>query len=199
MVKGYAGDDQGDAGEVFEGADLSADDEADDGGGGREEGEHEGDGGSGQPGHGELVGDVGDDRGAQPDADTPGDSEGVGERGGGDDADRGGDDGGDEHGQSQLIDAAHRGRGMVGAIRGGVGDAVAEHDVEHEPDAVGEGEHEPQRLAGEPDFGEDDHTADRSSAHLSASFGEAGLRRPRRTRLASSHQRSYSHLTTLCS
>ena len=61
-VQGDAEDDQGDAGEVPDGGDLAEDDQADDGGGGRQQREHEGEGGAGQAGHRQLVGDVGDDR-----------------------------------------------------------------------------------------------------------------------------------------
>src|SRR5215475_1825183 len=63
--------DQGDACQVTGGWDLAEDDQADDGRRGGQQGEHEGEGGAGQPGHRELVGDVGDDGGADADADAP--------------------------------------------------------------------------------------------------------------------------------
>ena len=55
---------QRDAGGVLNGRDLAQHDHADDDGEDRQQRQHEREGGAGQPGHGQLIGDVGDDRGA---------------------------------------------------------------------------------------------------------------------------------------
>lgn len=88
----------------------------------------------------------------------------MGEGGGGaGDAEGGGGDRGDEHGGAELVDAAHRpGGGPAGAAVGlGVGDAVPEDDVEHEPGAVGEGEGKTQRLGDQANVGEGEDPAHR--------------------------------------
>jgi len=84
-------DHQRDARQVAGGRDLPEDDQANDGGRGGQQREHQGEGGARQPGHGELVGDVGNDRGGQADADAPQQPRVPGERRGGRaDAKRGG-------------------------------------------------------------------------------------------------------------
>jgi hypothetical protein len=81
-------------------------------------------------------------------------------RDGGGKTGRDGDDGGNEHGGAELVDAAHRSSGGLAAVSGDVGDPVAEGDVEHEPGAVGEGEDEPEGLAGQSHGGEREDPAD---------------------------------------
>ncbi|MGC1289370.1 MAG: hypothetical protein WA895_41155 [Streptosporangiaceae bacterium] len=161
VVQRHPGDDEADAEEVRGGRDLAEDDQPDDRCRGREEGEHQGEGGARKPGHGELVGDVGDHRRAHSDADPPCQPDGMGEgRDGAGKTGRGGDDGGNEHGGAELVNAAHRSWDGPGAVSGDVGDLVAEGDVEHEPGAVGEGEDEPEGLAAQSYGSERDDPAD---------------------------------------
>jgi hypothetical protein len=70
-VQRDAEDHQPDAGQAPCGGDLAQDDQADDGRGGGQQREHEGEGGAGQAGHRQLVGDVGDDRRASFVVSTP--------------------------------------------------------------------------------------------------------------------------------
>jgi hypothetical protein len=61
-VRRDADDHQRDTEQVLAGRELAKDDRADDRGEHREQREHEGEAGAGQPGHGQLIGDVRDDR-----------------------------------------------------------------------------------------------------------------------------------------
>ena len=54
-VEGDGGDNENHANDLCDGRDLSEHDDADDGGGRRQERDHEGVGGPGQPSHGKLV------------------------------------------------------------------------------------------------------------------------------------------------
>jgi hypothetical protein len=85
----------------------------------------------------------------------------MGKRGGGwDESERRRGGSGDDHGQAELINAAQRQPRRVAAARRGVGDAVPQQDVQHEPGAVGEGEQVPQRLPGELHRSQDGYPAD---------------------------------------
>ena len=113
------------------------------------------------PGHRELVGHVRDHRRAHAHADPPQQPVRMRQR-----RRRGGDperrrhDGGHDHRRRKLVDAVERSR-RGPAVRVAGGDPVAEDDVEHEPHAVREREHEAQRLAGDPDVGERHDARDR--------------------------------------
>jgi len=74
---GDAGDDESDGEEFEGGGDLGENDHADDDGGGRQKRYEEGVGRSREPGHGELVEDVWDNRGANADTDAGGEGERV--------------------------------------------------------------------------------------------------------------------------
>jgi hypothetical protein len=190
-VERDAEDDQPDAGQVPHGGDLAEDDQADDGRGGGQQREHEGEGGAGQAGHRQLVGDVGDDRRAHAHADAPQQPRRMGERRSGrDEAERCRAGGGDEHGQAKLIDPAQRQPGGAAAHRG-VGDAVPEQDVQHEPRTVGEGEQVPQRLTGELDRGQDGHPADgqQQGEDVAAGPGADGGQDDRAQELDRAHRR----------
>jgi hypothetical protein len=65
-MHGHGADDEADPGDLDWVRDLPEDQGADQGGGGRQEGEHESEGRAGQSGHRELIGDIGDDRGTDP-------------------------------------------------------------------------------------------------------------------------------------
>jgi Winged helix-turn-helix DNA-binding len=71
VVERDPGHDQGDAEQVLEGGDLPEHDQPDAGRGGWQDRQHQREGGPGQPGHGQLVGDIGGHRGAQAHADPP--------------------------------------------------------------------------------------------------------------------------------
>jgi hypothetical protein len=62
VVNCDAEDDQADAGDIAQGRDLAEHEQADDGRGGREQREHQGEGGAGQARHRQLVGDIRDHR-----------------------------------------------------------------------------------------------------------------------------------------
>jgi len=66
-VDGEAGDHERDPGKIPLGGDLTEHDQPHDRRDGRQQGQHQRERGAGQPGHRELVGDVGDDRRADPD------------------------------------------------------------------------------------------------------------------------------------
>jgi len=150
-VERDAGDDQPDAGQVADGRDLAEHDGPGERGEGGQQGEHERERGPGEPGHGELVGDVGDHGRAHPDAGSPGQPRGVAERGkGGVQAGRSGRGRGDEHRGAELVDPAE---GLV-PVQRRVRDLVTEHDIEHETRAVAEREHVAQRPGGHVDGGE---------------------------------------------
>jgi hypothetical protein len=147
-MKAHAQDDQGDPRDVGDGGDLAQHDRAGDRGAYRQQRQHEREGGPRQPRHRQLVGHVGDHRRAHPDARPGQQQHRMAERGQrAAQAPRRRRHRGDRHGRPQAVDPA--GPRMV---RGGrVGDPVAEHDVQHEQHAVGEGEGEPERLPGQPD------------------------------------------------
>jgi len=67
----HPGDDEADAQQVRRGGHLAEHDQADNRGSGGQQGEHEREGGARQPGHGELVGHVGDHRRAHAHPSTP--------------------------------------------------------------------------------------------------------------------------------
>ena len=130
-------------------------DSADDHGERREQREHQRERGPREPGHGELVGDVGDHRGAHPDNDAPGQPGRMGEGGqGGAEAGRGDGDRGDQHRGAELVDTAED------VAHPGVRDPVAQHDVEHEAGAVAEREHQAKRAGPCLDSGQHRDAAD---------------------------------------
>jgi hypothetical protein len=159
-VQRDARDDQADAGQVTGGRDLAEHDRADDRGEGGQQGEHQRERGAGQPGHGELVGDVGDHGGAHAHADAPGQPGRVSERGeGGAEAGRGGGDRADDHRAGELVDPGQgrAARRLASSGQPGVRDPVTEHDVEHEAGAVAEREQEAKGLRRDADGGQRHH------------------------------------------
>jgi len=72
---------QGDPGGVLDGRELAQHDRADDGGEHRQQGQHQGERGPWQPGHGQLIAHVGDDGGAYADAGPGQQQDRVPERG----------------------------------------------------------------------------------------------------------------------
>ncbi len=154
LVDRDPGDHQGDAGQVLRRGDLAQHDRADDHGEHRQQGEHQRERGPGQPGHGQLVRDVGDDRRAHPDPRgreqqhrmTEG-PERAAQPEGGD------HHGGDEHRGTQLVDRGHG--GFPG--RPAAGYPVAQDHVPHEQDTVAERAGEAERLAGQADIGDRGH------------------------------------------
>ena len=84
-----------------------------------------GEGGAGQAGHRQLVGDVRDDRRAHAHADAPHQPRRMGERRSGRDEPERCRGGGDEHGQAKLIDPAERQPSRAAAAHRGVGDAFS--------------------------------------------------------------------------
>jgi hypothetical protein len=138
---------QGDAGDVAGRGELAQHDRADDGSEHGQQRQHERERGPGQPRHGQLVGHVGDHRGAHAHPGACQQQDRVPERGQrAAQSPRGGRDRGDQHRRAEPVDP--------GVPRAGVRDPVAEDDVEHEQGAVGEGEDEPERLPGEADHGD---------------------------------------------
>ncbi len=125
-------------------------DRAYDGGEHRQQREHERERGPRQSRHRQLIAGVGDHRRAHADARTGQQQHRMPERGQG---------AGqppwrrrhrrDQHGRPEPVDASRR--------VAGVGYPVAEHDVQHEKRAVGEGEDEPQRVTGGADHGDRGH------------------------------------------
>ena len=160
-------DHQPDAEQVLAGRELAKDERADDGGEHREQSQHEREAGSGEPGHGQLIRDVRDDRRAHADPRRGQQQHGMAEGAqGAAQPGRGHHHGRDEHRGRQQIDPAHR-RGPCMADTGGpgcgdpgCGDPVPQDHVAHEQDAVAEGIEESQRLACQADVGDRGH-ADR--------------------------------------
>jgi hypothetical protein len=154
----HAQHDQGDPRDVGDGGDLTQHDRAGDGGEHRQQRQHERERGARQPGHGQLVGHVGDHRRAHPDARPGQQQHRMAERGQrAAQAPRRRRHRGDRHGRPQAVDPA----GPVMVRAGRVRDPVAEHDVQHEQRAVGEGEGESERLTGQPDRRDGGHASRR--------------------------------------
>lgn len=149
--------DQGDARHVLDGRDLAQHDRADDGGEDRQQGQHQRERRAGQPGHGQLIGHVGDHRGADA-YPGPGQQPRRVPEGGQRPAQppRCRDDRRDDHGPREPVDV-RRPAGLRGAPAALVRHPVAEHDVEHEQRAVGEREDEAERLTRDADRGDDHH------------------------------------------
>jgi len=154
---------QRDTSGVLDGRDLTQHDRADDGREHRQQGQHQRERRAGQPGHGQLIGHVGDHRGAHPHPGPGQQPDRVPERGQCPaQPPRCRDDRRDDHGPREPVDA-RRPAGPRGAPAADVSHPVAEHDVEHEQGAVGEGEDEAERLTGDADRGDRDHA--RRSEH----------------------------------
>jgi hypothetical protein len=141
-----ADDHQPDAEQVLAGRELAKDERAHDGGEHREQGKHEREAGAREPGHGQLIRDVRDDRRAYADPRRRQQQHGMAEGPhGAAQPGRGHHHGGDEHRGRQQIDPAQR-RGLdVAGTAGpgpgdlGPGDPVPQDHVAHEQDAVAEG------------------------------------------------------------
>jgi hypothetical protein len=143
---------QADAGRILECGDLAQHDRADDGGEHRQQRQHQGERGARQPGHGQLVAHVGNDRGAYAHPGPGQQQDRAPERGQrAAESPRRGRHRGDGHGCPQLVDAGE-------PLAAGVGYPVAQDDVGHEQAAVGEGKGEAERVAVQPDRGDDDHS-----------------------------------------
>jgi hypothetical protein len=151
-----AGYHQGDADEVLGGRKLAQHDGADAGGEHRQQRQHERERGPGQPRHRQLVGDVGDHRGAHPHPGARQQQRGVPERGKrAAQSPRCRRDRGDQHRRAEPVDPVGP-AGRAGGLGDRIGDLVAEDDVQHEQRAVGEGEGETERLTGDADRGDGD-------------------------------------------
>jgi hypothetical protein len=149
--------DQGDARHVRDGRDLAQHDRADDGGEDRQQGQHQRERRAGQPGHGQLIGHIGDHRGAHAHPGPGQQPHRVPERGQRSvQPPRRRDDRRDDHGPREPVDVC-RPAFLRGAPAAGVRHPMAEQDVEHEQRAVGEGEDEAERLTGDADRGDGDH------------------------------------------
>jgi hypothetical protein len=148
--------DQGDARHVRDGRDLAQHDRADDGGEDRQQGQHQRERRAGQPGHGQLIGHIGDHRGAHAHPGPGQQPHRVPERGQRSvQPPRRRDDRRDDHGPREPVDVC-RPAFLRGAPAAGVRHPMAEQDVEHEQRAVGEGEDEAERLTGDADRGDGD-------------------------------------------
>jgi hypothetical protein len=140
----------------------------------REQREHEAVRRAGQPRHRELVGEVGDHGRADADAESPHQPRRVMHSGPrGSDAEGRGRDGADRDREAEPV------QGGAGAAGGHVGQPVADHDVEHEAEAVRGGQQQPDRSAGDPDLGEQPDAADRQDERRGVAPGAGAVRRQR--------------------
>jgi hypothetical protein len=157
---------QGDADDVAGCGELAQHGRADDGGEHGQQRQHERERGPGQPRHGQLIGHVGDHRGAYADPGAGQQQDRVPERGQrAGQAPRGDRGRSDQHRRGEPVNP--------GDFRAGVRYPVTEDDVEHEQDAVGEGENEPERLPGQADH------RDRGDARRGEHEGQGVAHRPR--------------------
>jgi len=148
-VQRHASDDERDAGRLGHRRHLGEDDDPDERRGRGQQGHHERVRRPREAPERELVGDVGDDRRADPDPRAGEQRDGIAERGRGLGDRRGRDrDRGHQHGRGQAVDARER------AV---LGDAIGQHDVGGEEDGVRAGKREGDRLAAEVHAGDEPH------------------------------------------
>ena len=151
-MKRDAGDDEPHAGHLRGGRHLAQHQEADHGRGGRKERDEQGVGRPRQPGHGELVADVRNDRGRHAHADPGAQEAGIGERRAGGRSQGHHRDRGCQHGAREAVDAGDGGAS---------GHAVGGDDVAGEERGVHECEPDAERGAADLDAGDGVDAGDR--------------------------------------